>query len=233
MTSDSSTPNSTDNQLALSVSLVLFGYDGRQLQLVLSRRSKTPFDGELALPGRILEPNEKPEEAAREMMQSITGLSNVYHKQVRAFADPERHPSGRVVSIAFYGLIRRDEVKLQDSESGMFPRWHNLADLPVLPFDHNDIVRSSYRRMRHRFRRKPVAVELLPETYTLGDLQQLFEVVLGREFDKRNFQRRMKRSGLVKPVGLRKEPILGRPAKLYQTDPDRYHELRQQSEPFI
>jgi 8-oxo-dGTP diphosphatase len=188
--------------------------------------------GSLALPGRLLLPDEDVEDVALASVSDLTGIEKPYHKQVRAFGSSARHPAGRVVSVAYYALVRLEEVQLQPTAFAANPRFVLVDELPDLAFDHNQIVRSALRRMRKRLKNKPVALELLPEKFTLPMLHRLYEDLFKTEIDKRNFRRKILASDIFVPLDEYLENGQNRPPRLYRADPDQYLKFRKEGSQF-
>jgi len=211
---------------AVSGNCVVFGFDGHNLNVLVIDRVREPHKGAKALPGRLMLPDEDVEEVAIGAVKAITGLDRIYHKQVRAFGSTARHPAGRVISIAYYALVRMENLELSEATFAHSPQWYRLDDLPKLAFDHNDIVSSALRRLRKRLQQKPVALEMLPEKFTLPQLHRLYEDLFRTSFDKRNFRRKILASGLFIPLEEFQENGQNRPPRLYRADEARYLELR-------
>jgi len=211
---------------AVSANCTVFGFDGQRLHVLAIERLRDPYKGSMALPGRLLLPDEDVETVAMASVKSLTGLDNPYHKEVRAFGNKARHPAGRVVSVAYYALVRMTDVKLQDSAYGSDPRWYLVDELPPMAFDHKEIVLSALRRLRKRLLNKPVGLELLPEKFTLPQLHRLYEDLFHTEIDKRNFRRKILASEIFVPLDEFQENGQNRPPRLYRADPERYAEWR-------
>ncbi len=217
---------------AISGNCVVFGFDGHHIHVLIIERVRQPYLGADALPGRLMLPDEDVEEVAVGAVRQITGVLKPYHKQVRAFGGTARHPAGRVISVAYYALMRMDEVVLRETNLAKNPRWYKLDEVPRLVFDHNDIIQSALRRMRKRLLQKPVAVELLPERFTLPMLHRLYEDLFRSNIDKRNFRRKILSSGIFIPTADFLETGQNRPPRLYKVDPERYARLRVESTQF-
>ena len=211
---------------AVSGNCVVFGFDGHHINVLIIERVREPHKGADALPGRLMLPEEDVEEVAMSAVRNITGLQNPYHKQVRAFGSTARHPAGRVISIAYYALVNMSEITLQEAPFANNPRWFTLDEIPSLAFDNNNIVQSALRRMRKRLLQKPVALEMLPEKFTLPQLHRLYEDLFRSEFDKRNFRRKILSSGIFEPLDEFLENGQNRPPRLYMANRERYAELR-------
>lgn len=217
---------------AISANCVVFAFDGHKFQVLVIRRVREPFAGSLALPGRLLLPDEDVEDVALASVSNLTGIRKPYHKQVRAFGKTARHPAGRVVSVAYYALVRLDEVQLEATEFAAEPRFVPVEALPELAFDHSQIVRSAVRRLQKRLKSKPVALELLPRKFTLPMLHRLYEDLFHTEIDKRNFRRKILASDIFVPLDEYLENGQNRPPRLYKADPDKYMAFRKEGSQF-
>ncbi len=217
---------------AVSANCVVFGFDGHFLNVLVIERVREPQKGADALPGRLMLPEEDVEEVAIDAVRSITGIEEPYRKQVRAFGDMSRHPAGRVISVAYYVLVRMNEITLREATFANNPRWYRLDDVPKLAFDHNGIIESGLRRLRKRLLQRPVALEMLPEKFTLPQLHRLYEDLFRSNFDKRNFRRKILSSGIFVPLEEFQENGQNRPPRLYKADPEVYARLRSEDTQF-
>ncbi len=198
---------------SVTADVVLFTVREEALQVLLVRRAAPPFRGRWALPGGFVEPGETIEAAARRELEEETGLSDVYLEQLYTFGDPGRDPRGRTVTVAYYALIRPAPPRAASdaAEAAWFP-----ADRPPrLAFDHDDILRTALARLRAKLSYTTVGFQLLPETFTLPELQRLYETILGRRLDKRNFRRKVLSLGLLQPRPGKRAEGAHRPARLY------------------
>ena len=186
-----------DFQVALSTSLVLIGFDGVDLQVLLARSKRAPFEGALFLPSRYLNFDDELMLSARRMFEQLFGYDDPSMiEQLQAFGKVFRHPGGRVVNIAHYALVSKDDFQAsQWDEHDM--QWVPYSKIPDLAFDHNEIVQYAKERLKRRVKRRPVGFRLLPEEFTLGQLQTLYETTLGKTFDKRNFRKKLFKTTLL------------------------------------
>lgn len=186
-----------DFNVALSTSLVLIGFDGAELQMLLAKASRPPFEGALFLPSRYLGAGDELMLSARRMFEQMFGYDDPeVIEQLQAFGKVFRHPQGRVVNIAFYALVRKDDFKAERwAHHGM--QWVPFGQVPDLAFDHNEIVQYAKERLKRRVKRRPVGFNLLPQEFTLGQLQTLYESALGKTFDKRNFRKKLFKTTLL------------------------------------
>jgi len=200
-------------KLLVTVDIVLFTIRDRSLHLLLIRRLAKPFQNRYALPGGFVLEHESVDAAAARELHEEAGVDQVYLEQLYTFGDPKRDPRGRVVTVAYYALVPHTQV-LQAGTDASDAAWFPVADLPSLAFDHRKIVEYAHQRIRNKLDYTGVGFELLPEKFTLGELQSVHEAILGEPMDKRNFRRKITQKGIVRPLKeLRKT---GRkPAQLY------------------
>ena len=211
---------------AVTVDCVVFGFSGAGLELLLIERALEPFRGKWALPGGFVDMDETLEAAARRELAEEAGLTSVYLEQLETFGDPGRDPRTRVISVAWYALVRRDEHHPHPDTDAARAEWHPADALPPLAFDHDRIVAAARLRLQERIRREPIGFELLPATFTLTQLQALYEAILGRPLDKRNFRRKLLSMEILLETKLVEENVLHRPARLYRFDRRRYQAAR-------
>ena len=211
---------------AVTVDVVVFGYqDGEALKLLLIQRGGEPFQGQWALPGGFAEMDEDLETSALRELEEETGVKNIYVEQLYTFGKPGRDPRGRVISVAHYALVNLSDHPAMAASDAARAEWFALDDLPQLAFDHDEIIRVATDRLRAKVRYQPVGFELLPETFTLAELQTLYETILGvPEFNKRNFRTRFLNTGMLEEAG-RQENVPHRPAMLYRFNEERYRKL--------
>lgn len=212
---------------ALTVDCVVFGFDGRALQVLLIQRGVPPFLGSWALPGGFVLMAEDLETAARRELQEETGLKGFYLEQLRTFGDPGRDPRGRVVSVAYFALVRPDQHPAKGDSDASDAAWFDVADLPPLAFDHAAILGTALERLRSKVRYQPVGFELLPRRFTLAQLQTLYEAILGRPLDKRNFRKKLLAYDILIPLDDYTEGP-HRPARLHRFDRRKYDALGKQ-----
>lgn len=175
----------------VSVDCIIFGFESNRLKILLGKRRMDPGRGELSLYGGFVEENESLDEAANRTLKSLTGLDNLYMKQVGAFGAVNRDPGERVISVAYCALINvKDYDKTLQQEHEL--EWFDVEKLPQLYSDHNDMVKKAILLLRRRISTEPLSFNLLPELFTLTQLQHVYEAILGEEIDKRNFRKKIK-----------------------------------------
>ena len=211
---------------ALTVDCVVFGLDEGELKLLLIQRGLEPFQGRWALPGGFVRVEETLDEAARRELAEEAGLHNVFLEQLYTFGAVDRDPRERVVSVAYYALVKLSDHRAKAATDAAEARWFPISDVPRLAFDHRNILRTALARLQGKVRYQPIGFELLPAKFTLSQLQHLYEVILGAELDKRNFRKKVLSFELLVP--LKETQMIGRhrPAQLFRFDPDRYEKLK-------
>ena len=209
---------------SLTVDCVVFGFDGTDLQVLLIRRGIEPFLGTWALPGGFVQMEEDLEAAARRELSEETGLTNVFLEQLYTIGTPDRDPRGRVISVAFYALVRPDQHPAKGDSDASEADWHTVDSLPELAFDHPLILEKALDRLRGKIRYQPIGFELLPKKFTLTQLQSLYEAILGRVIDKRNFRKKLLAFDFLIALD---DFVTGahRPARLYRFDRRKYGAL--------
>lgn len=209
---------------AVTTDCVIFGFDGERLQVLLIERGIEPYKGKWAFPGGFLKMDETAEEGARRELKEETGLDGAYMEQFHTFSAPERDPRERVITIAYYALVKIQEVKGGDDAASA--RWFPLDDIPSLAFDHDYILRMATQRLREQIHFQPIGFELLPEKFTLKELQLLYEAILGINFDRRNFSKKMMHLEILTDLEETVWPTPKREAKLYKFNAEKYEELK-------
>ena len=207
---------------AFTVDNVIFGFDEGDLKILLIKRGEEPYKDKWALPGYFVYSNEDLDSAAKRVLEELTGLKNVYLEQVRTFGAVDRHPLGRVITIAYYSLIKIGDYKIHASSIATKAKWHSLAKVKELAFDHKEILDACFLRLKQRVKTQPVGFELLPPKFTLTELQHLYEAVLETSLDKRNFRKKILSMNLLIDLKEMQEGVAHRPARLYKFDQKKY-----------
>jgi 8-oxo-dGTP diphosphatase len=210
---------------ALTVDCVVFGLDDKELKVMLIKRGIAPFKGKWALPGGFVRLNETLDEAARRELEEETGLSKIYLEQLFTFGAIDRDPRERVVSVAYYALVNLSDHNVQAASDASDAAWFGVHDVPSLAFDHAEILQTALERLRGKLRYQPVGFELLPKKFTLSQLQHLYELVLERELDKRNFRKRVLAMDLLEELDEVEQDVAHRAARLYRFDERKYRRL--------
>ncbi len=209
---------------ALAVDIVVFGLD-EDLQVLLIKRDLEPFQGKWALPGGFVRLDETLDEAARRELDEETGVSRLYLEQLYTFGDLGRDPRERVVSVAYYALVKLSDHRVKAATDAREAAWFSVDDLPKLAFDHDKIVQMALARLKTKVRYQPIGFELLPPKFTLSALQRLYESVLEKPLDKRNFRKKVLSMGFLEDLDEVEQDVAHRAARLYRFDKKRYQEL--------
>lgn len=210
---------------ALAVDCVVFGLDEGDLKVMLVKRGVEPFQGKWALPGGFVRPDETLEQAALRELAEETGLREVYLEQLYTFGDLDRDPRGRVVSVAYYALVAMAGRAIKAATDAAQAAWFAINDVPGLAFDHERILETAVERLRGKVRYVPIGFELLPPSFTLTQLQHLYEAVLDRAFDKRNFRKKVLALGVVEETGEIQQDVSHRAARLFRFNQAAYRKL--------
>jgi len=211
---------------ALTVDCVVFGLDEGDLKVLLIQRALEPFKGKWALPGGFVRVDETLDAAARRELAEEAGLKDVFLEQLYSFSEVNRDPRERVVSVAYYALVKLAAHETKAATDAADSRWFPISKVPKLAFDHADILATALDRLKGKVRYQPIGFELLPPKFTLSQLQHLYEVVLGAALDKRNFRKKVLGFGLLVP--LKETQMVGRhrPAQLFEFDAVNYEKLK-------
>lgn len=196
----------------VAIDVVLFTAREADLAVLLVRRSRPPFDGGWALPGGLLTDSEAPEDAARRRVGEMAGVRELYLEQLFTFGRPHRDPRGRVLSVAHLGLLPWDRAPSPPAGTA----WWPVRDLPALALDHGEMVAVARRRLAAKLEYSTIALQLMPERFTLSRLQAVYEMILGEPLDKRNFRKRIQALNCIEPTGETWRAGNHRPARLYR-----------------
>ncbi len=216
MSPSTSTSQTTYPKPSVTVDIVLFTFTEGELRVLLIKRRRDPFAGHWALPGGFVNENEPLEQAAARELQEETGIQGIYLEQLYTFGDPGRDPRGWVISVAYFGIVSADQarrVHAGDDAGDAF--WFNVYHLPPLAFDHERIIRYALQRLRYKLEYTGLGFLLLPESFTLSQLQAVYEVVLQEKLDKRNFRKKILNMNILEETGQLRHGD-HRPAKLYR-----------------
>lgn len=211
---------------ALTVDCVVFGLADSQLKLLLIERGLEPFKGKWALPGGFVRVDETVDAAARRELQEETGLHDLFLEQLYTFGRVDRDPRERVVSVAYYALVKEAAHETRAATDASDAKWFPVSRLPKLAFDHAEIVATALQRLKNKVRYEPIGFELLPEKFTLSQLQDLYEAILGASLDKRNFRKKVLGFGLLVPLKEKQMSGRHRPAQLFCFDAEKYENLK-------
>ncbi|TRX62171.1 NUDIX hydrolase [Fulvivirga sp. M361] len=210
----------------LSIDCVIFGFEDHQLKILLYQRAIEPEMDQWALPGGFIKIDEDLDRSASRILKEVTGVNNIYMQQINAFGAVNRYPQKRVITIGFYALINPGNYNIVPGVGAKAAQWFDIAQIPVLSFDHNEIYLYALNILRKKVRYEPIGFELLPEKFTLTLIQRLYEAVLGIEFDVRNFRKKLLKMNLLIKLPEKQEGVAHRAANLYKFDKKIYNELK-------
>ncbi|UCG27723.1 MAG: NUDIX hydrolase [Bacteroidales bacterium] len=208
----------------VAVDCIIFGFDGQELKLLLIKRGFPPAEGEWSLMGGFLKSGESINEAAERVLKKLTGLHNVYLEQLRAYGEVLRDPGQRVISIGYYALIKIDEYD-EDLVKKYNARWFPIDNFPGLIFDHNEMVDHALKRLQRKAQNQPIGFELLPDKFTIPQLQKLYEEIFRKEFDKRNFRKKILGFQILRKLDEKEKEGSKKGAFLYRFDQKQYTKL--------
>lgn len=214
--------------IKLSVDAVVFGYEEGNISVLLIKRKYDPFKGQWAIPGGFVENDESLEYAVERELFEETGIKINYLEQLYSFGKPNRDPRGRVVSIAYFGLVRPNAFKLYASTDAEQAQWFNINDLPKLTFDHKEILKTAIERLQGKITYEPIGFELLDKKFPFSDLEKLYTTLLGREIDRRNFRKKIVSLNVLDELDEKVSKGSGRPANLFQFNQKRYFQLKKE-----
>ena len=209
------------DRLVVAVDSIIFGFDRENLKLLLIKRGFEPQKGKWSLMGGFLKRDESLNDAAKRVMYKLTGLKEVYLEQLYGFGKLNRDPVERTISIAFYALINTDKNDKELMER-YDAQWFPINDYPDLIFDHNEMVEAAKARLKYKASHQPVGFELLPQRFTLPELQNLYEAIYQTPLDKRNFRRRILSTGVLKKTNEKQKQYSKKGAYLYEFDKEKY-----------
>jgi 8-oxo-dGTP diphosphatase len=210
---------------ALTVDCVVFGFDEGDLKVALIKRDVEPFRGKWALPGGFVHVDETLDDAARRELREETGIEPVYLEQLYTFGELDRDPRERVVSVAYYALVKLSDHRIRAATDAAEAAWFAVNDVPSLAFDHGRILDTALARLKGKVRYQPVGFELLPTKFTLSQLQHLYEAILETTLDKRNFRKKILGTELLLELDEIEQDVAHRAARLYRFDDRKYRQL--------
>ncbi len=199
----------------VAVDLLIFTIQEDDLKILLVKMKKSPFYHFWAAPGGLIKPKESLEKAAFRELYEKTGIKNIYLEQLYTFGDPKRDPTGRVISVAYFALINATKIKLKTTKKYLDIKWFSAKNLPILAYDHKEMINYALLRLHWKLEYTNIAYSLLPKYFTFSQLQRVYEIILNKKLDKRNFRRRMLFLKIVKPTQIKKIGEPHRPARLF------------------
>ncbi len=205
------------NRPSVTVTLTIFTVEDGELKALLINRKYEPVKGEWALPTGFIKMDESVETAAERALHEQTGVKeDVYLEQLYTFGEPDRNPETYIITVGYFALVNSEEVNISKTDDVADVEWYPVKDHPELAFDHKDILDYAVKRLRWKMEYTTAAFSFLPDRFTLTDLQDVYETVFDREFDKRNFRKKVKKQDLVEYTGEKTKNVSHRPAKLYR-----------------
>ena len=210
---------------SVTIDCVIFGFQDGNLEVLLVKHAWGIKKGEWGLPGGWIKKEEGIDPAANRLLKELTGLENIYLEQLKAFGAPERFPLGRIITIGYYALINKEKYNVKAGYTASEAEWFRIDKIPELIYDHNEILEFSLEKLRTRVTQAPIGFNLLPEKFTLLQLMQLYEEILGIKMDKPNFRRKFLRMKLLVDLNEKEKDVSHRAAKLYKFDDEVYAKL--------
>lgn len=211
-----------EDRPAVTVDVVIFSLVEDDLKVLLVQRGRPPFVGFWGIPGGFVYRDESLEQAAARKLDEETGVKDVYLEQLYTFGHPQRDPRARVITVAYFALLSYTTIRELDRNTG----WFSLKELPGLAFDHAEIIHYALTRLRYKLEYTTVGFQLLPDVFTLSELQKAYEIILDEKLDKRNFRRKILSAEILQDTGKMKRDGEGRPAKLYGYRDDAITEVK-------
>jgi 8-oxo-dGTP diphosphatase len=207
-------------RVPITVDCVIFGFDENQLKVLLIRSDLSVYEDRWSLLGDFAEDNEELDDAAYRILKHRTGMDDVYLDQVRTFSRPNRHPGGRVITVAYCSLlnIQHHELKITENEL----HWHSYQSIKEMAFDHKEIIDTCYKWLQKRIQEHPLGFNLLPDKFSLRELQNLYEAILGVTLDRRNFRKKFASMNLLIDTAEMEQDVPHRPGKLYKFNFEKY-----------
>lgn len=199
---------------AVTVDIIIFAVKENELKVLLVKRGVEPFKGMWAVPGGFVRINESLEDAAIRELKEETGVEDVYLEQLYTFGELNRDPRGRVITVAYFALVNFEKIKLDAKTDVSEAKWFSVLELPKLAFDHDKILKYATKRLKWKFEYTTVAFSLLPQKFSLTQLQKIYEVVFNRKFDKRNFRKKILSLNILSKEE-KKKGVSNRPPQLY------------------
>ena len=207
---------------ALTVDCVIFGLDKDELKVMLIQRDLGPFEGQWALPGGFVHVDETLEEAARRELSEETGIREVFLEQLYTFGAIGRDPRERIVSVAYYALVNLEGHVIKASTDARDAAWFPITDMPGLAFDHEEIFDAALKRLKGKISYQPIGFELLQKKFALSQLQRVYELILEKPLDKRNFRKKILKMGILRELDEIQQDVAHRAARLYSFDEKKY-----------
>ncbi|WP_047788486.1 NUDIX domain-containing protein [Tenacibaculum mesophilum] len=211
--------------IKVAVDAVVFGYQQKELSVLLIKRGIEPFKGAWALPGGLVLENESLEHAVERELLEETGVTIDYLEQLYTFGTPKRDPRNRVISVTYFGLVSPNHFKISANTDAAEVQWFPIHELPKLAFDHNRILTTALQRLQNKINYQPIGFELLKKEFPFSDLENLYQTILNQKIDRRNFRKKIMSFGILTETDKIHQPSSGRPAKLFKFNAKKYKEL--------
>lgn len=216
-----------DFQFALSVDCVILGYDEGVLKVLLIESDLPTYKGQWSLLGDLLRPEEDLDSASYRVLRERTGLTDMFLEQVKTFGAVDRHPAGRVITVAYLALVNVKDHQLKITDNAL--HWHAVSDIKTMAFDHKLILDTCVAALQRKIQEEPIIFNLLEDKFSLRDLQHVFEQILGVEFDRRNFRKKLFTTGLLTDENEMEKQVRHRPGKLYSFNRKVYEQMKRKT----
>lgn len=210
---------------ALSIDCLIFGFKKNELDVLLVQHAEGISKGKWALPGGWIKYSESIDESANRILNELTGVSNIYLEQLKAFGDVKRYPTKRVITIAYFALVKPENYTLHPGFTAADAQWFKISEVPSLPYDHRQILQEGLNYLKHKVRHEPVGFNLIPKKFTLLQLQELYEAILDKKLDKPNFRRKIMKMNFLEPCKEKETAVSHRAASLFRFDRKKYNSL--------
>lgn len=212
--------------ILIAVDCIIFGVEDNNLKLLTFKREVEPLAGEWSLIGAFVKQNEHVDDAAKRILLELTGIDNIYMEQLHCFGNVNRDPGGRVISVAYWSLIKSDEFDREFKVQNHEAKWIGIDEVPSLILDHNNMVQQAVRNLQERAKFHPIGFELLPEEFTLPQLLKVYEAIFGRSIDDRNFRKKILKSGLLDRLPKKDKSTSKKGSYLYKFNHEQYEKLQ-------
>jgi hypothetical protein len=210
---------------ALSIDCLIFGFKKNELDILLVQHGEGISKGKWALPGGWINYVESIDESASRILSELTGVSDIYLEQLRAFGDVDRYPSRRVITIAYYALVKPENYTLHPGFTASDAKWFSVSAVPPLPYDHHTILHAGLSYLKHKVHHEPIGFNLLPRKFSLLQLQELYEAILDKKLDKSNFRRKLLKMNFLERCNEKQKDVSHRAAALYRFNKRTYNRL--------
>lgn len=215
-----------------SIDCVIFGFDKGELKALFIKRNTEPDFGQMALPGGFVYLDEDLDAAPMRRLYDLTGLTNIYMKQVGTFGKLDRYPTRRVITVVYYALVRVSDYSMKVGPDASELHWISVNNVPKLAFDHRELFDAALAKLQEQVHIDPILLKLLPKEFSLSDLQEVYEAVTLESFDKRNFRKRMLNLGVFHDTGRKQKNVSHRAARLYRFDKKAYKKMLKRGQMF-